>query len=138
MSKSQGNAILLSASPDEIRRAVHLMYTDPNHLRASDPGTVEGNVVFTYLDAFDEDETGVAALKAHYQRGGLGDMAVKRRLEAVLQDLLAPIRERRAAYARDPDYVLDVLREGTRRARAITEITLEEVRSGLGLFRLNV
>jgi tryptophanyl-tRNA synthetase len=136
MSKSQGNAILLSASPDEIRRAVHLMFTDPNHLRASDPGTVEGNVVFTYLDAFDEDETGVAALKAHYRRGGLGDMAVKQRLEAMLQNLLAPIRERRAAYARDPDYVLDVLREGTRRARAITETTLEEVRSGLGLFRL--
>ncbi len=136
MSKSQGNAIPLSASPDEIRRAVHLMYTDPNHLRASDPGTIEGNVVFTYLDAFDEDQAGVAALKAHYRRGGLGDMAVKQRLEAILQDLLAPIRERRAAYARDPDYVLDVLREGTRKARAITAATLDEVRSGLGLFQL--
>ena len=136
MSKSQGNAIPLSASPEEIRRAVHLMYTDPNHLRASDPGTIEGNVVFTYLDAFDEDQAGVAALKAHYRRGGLGDMAVKQRLEAILQDLLAPIRERRAAYARDPDYVLDVLRDGTRKARAITAATLEEVRAGLGLFQL--
>jgi tryptophanyl-tRNA synthetase len=136
MSKSRGNAIRLSASPDEIRRAVHLMYTDPNHLRASDPGVVEGNVAFTYLDAFDEDRTGVAALKAHYRRGGLGDRAVKQRLEAVLHDLLAPIRERRAAHARNPEYVLEVLRQGTRRARAITEATLEEVRSGLGLFRL--
>ncbi|MEK0082374.1 tryptophan--tRNA ligase [Benzoatithermus flavus] len=137
MSKSQGNAILLSSSPDEIRQAVQRMYTDPNHLRASDPGTVEGNVVFTYLDAFDEDEAAVAELKARYRRGGLGDMEVKRRLEAVLQDLLAPIRERRAAYARDPAYVLDVLRQGTGRARAVTEATLQEVRAGLGLFRLD-
>lgn len=136
MSKSQGNAIPLSASPEEIRRAVHLMYTDPNHLRASDPGTVEGNVVFTYLDAFDEDQAGVAELKTQYRRGGLGDMAVKQRLEAILQDLLMPIRERRAAYARDPDYVLDVLRDGARKACAITTATLEEVRAGLGLFRL--
>ena len=136
MSKSQGNAILLSASPDEIRQAVHQMYTDPNHHRASDPGTVEGNVVFTYLDAFDDDEPAVAELKAHYRQGGLGDMAVKRRLEIILQELLAPIRERRAVYARDPAYVLELLRTGTRKARAITHATLEEVRSGLGLFLL--
>ncbi len=136
MSKSQGNAILLSASADEIRAAVHRMYTDPNHLRASDPGTVEGNVVFTYLDAFDEDEAAVADLKAHYRRGGLGDMAVKRRLEAVLQALLVPIRERRAAFARHPHDVLDVLREGTRKARTVTLATLDDVRNGLGLFEL--
>ncbi|MBS0246467.1 MAG: tryptophan--tRNA ligase [Proteobacteria bacterium] len=137
MSKSQGNALLLSASPDEIKRAVHLMYTDPNHLRVSDPGTVEGHVVFTYLDAFDEDEQAVADLKAQYRRGGLGDKVVKARLEALLQDLLAPIRERRAALARDPDSVLDVLRDGTAKARAITRATLEEVREGLGIFRLS-
>src|SRR6516164_4450096 len=96
MSKSQGNAILLSAEPEAIREAVHRMYTDPNHIRASDPGTVEGNVVFTYLDAFDESEAEVVELKACcYRRGGLGDMAVKRRLEAILQRLLAPIRGRR-------------------------------------------
>ena len=136
MSKSQGNALLLSASPDDIRRAVHLMYTDPNHLRVSDPGTVEGNVVFTYLDAFDPDADAVAALKAHYRRGGLGDKVVKARLEALLQDLLAPIRERRAALARAPEVVLDVLRDGTAKARAITQATLEEVREGLGIFRL--
>lgn len=138
MSKSQGNALLLSSSPEDIKRAVHQMYTDPNHVRASDPGTVEGNVVFTYLDAFDADEQGVAELKAHYRRGGLGDMAVKRRLEALLQDLLAPIRERRAHYALDLGYVMDVLRAGTTEAHAITQLTLEEVREGLGLFRLGL
>jgi tryptophanyl-tRNA synthetase len=136
MSKSLGNAVALSAAPDEIRSAVHRMYTDPNHLRASDPGTVEGNVAFTWLDAFDPDEDGVAELKAHYRRGGLGDMAVKQRLEGVLQELLAPIRARRADCARYPDYVLDVLREGTRKARAITQATLDEVRDALGIFRL--
>ncbi|AXK81927.1 tryptophan--tRNA ligase [Pseudolabrys taiwanensis] len=136
MSKSQGNALPLSAAPDEIKRAVHQMYTDPNHVRVSDPGSVEGNVVFTYLDAFDPDEDGVADLKARYRRGGLGDMAVKARLEVLLQDLLAPIRQRRAALARDPDFVFDVLRDGTRTARAITQATLEEVREGLGLFEL--
>ena len=135
MSKSQGNAILLE--PEAIREAVHRMYTDPNHIRASDPGTVEGNVVFTYLDAFDENEADLAELKTRYRRGGLGDMTVKRRLEAILQRLLAPIRERRAAYASKPEYVLDVLQEGTKKARAITQSTLVELRSGLGLFRLN-
>jgi tryptophanyl-tRNA synthetase len=137
MSKSQGNAILLSAKPEAIREAVHRMYTDPTHLRASDPGTVEGNVVFTYLDAFDENDADVAELKTRYRRGGLGDMAVKRRLEAILQGLLAPIRERRAVYARKPEYVFDVLRKGTKKARAITQSTLIELRSGLGLFRLD-
>ena len=96
MSKSQGNAILLSAEPEAIREAVRRMDTDPNHLRASDPGTVEGNVVFTYLDAFGENEAEVAELKARYRRGGIDDIAVKRRLEVILQVLLAPIRERRA------------------------------------------
>jgi tryptophanyl-tRNA synthetase len=137
MSKSQGNAMLLSAEPEAIREAVRRMYTDPNHLRANDPGTVEGNVVFTYLDAFDENEADFAELKTRYRRGGLGDLAVKRRLEAILQGLLAPIRERRAVYARKPEYVLDVLREGTKKARAITKSTLAELRSGLGLFRLD-
>jgi tryptophanyl-tRNA synthetase len=136
MSKSQGNAILLSAEPEAIREAVHRMYTDPNHIRASDPGTVEGNVVLTYLDAFDENEADLAELKTRYRCGGLGDMAVKRRLEAILQGLLAPIRERRAAYAGKPEYVLDVLQEGTKKARAVTQSTLVELRSGLGLFKL--
>jgi tryptophanyl-tRNA synthetase len=138
MSKSQGNAIALSASSREICEAVRRMFTDPLHLRASDPGHVEGNVVFTYLDAFDEDRAAVDALKAHYRRGGLGDAEVKRRLNDVLQALLEPIRERRAAFSRDHDYVLDILRDGTLEARQRTQATLDEVRDALGLFRLAV
>jgi tryptophanyl-tRNA synthetase len=137
MSKSQGNAIPLSASPDQIRDAVRRMYTDPNHLRASDPGTVEGNVVFTYLDAFDEDRSAVEDLKERYRRGGLGDAAVKRHLEEVLQALLAPIRRRREELARDVGYVLDILRAGTAKAREVTQATLDEVRMSLGLFTLD-
>ncbi|HEX2885313.1 tryptophan--tRNA ligase [Vineibacter terrae] len=134
MSKSHGNAIALSAAPEAIRDAVRRMYTDPNHLRAADPGSVEGNVVFTYLEAFDEDREAVVALKAHYRRGGLGDVAVKRRLDDILQALLAPIRERRAALARDPGHVLRVLRAGTLEARERTQATLDEIRHALGLF----
>jgi len=136
MSKSQGNAIPLTASPQDISEAVRRMFTDPNHLRASDPGNVDGNVVFTFLDAFDEDRAALEDLKAHYRRGGLGDIAVKRRLDHILQALLAPIRERRAVLARDPDYVRDVLRQGTSKARQLTQATLDEVRDALGLFRL--
>jgi len=136
MSKSQGRAIFLSASPDQIREAVRQMYTDPTHIRAADPGTVEGNVVFTYLDAFAEAPDMVDDLKARYRQGGVGDSVVKRDLDAVLQALLAPIRERRARYAADPGYVMDLLRQGTFRARERTQATLEEVRSALGLFSL--
>lgn len=136
MSKSQGNAISLTASDAEIAAAVQRMYTDPNHLRVSDPGQVEGNVVFTYLDAFDPDTAAVAELKAHYRKGGLGDMPLKRRLTSILQATLAPIRERRTALARDPDFIMDVLRTGTARSREVTERTKQEVFAGLGLFRL--
>jgi len=136
MSKSLGNAIPLSASPDEIRHAVRQMYTDPNHLRASEPGVVEGNVVFTYLDAFCEDSALVDDLKSRYRQGGLGDMVVKRELEEVLQTLIRPIRERRAQFAADPAYVMNLLREGTTKAVERTQNTLEEVRSALGLFKL--
>ena len=133
MSKSQGNAILLSASPDDIRNAVRRMYTDPAHLCATDPGKVEGNVVFTYLDAFDEDRPAVEELKARYRKGGLGDVAVKRRLEDLLQDVLAPIRVRREQFGRDPGFVIDMLRQGTRTARERTQATLDELRRALGL-----
>jgi len=136
MSKSQGNAIPLSATPDEIRDAVRRMFTDPNHLRASDPGCVEGNVVFTYLDAFDNEQAVVADLKDRYRRGGLGDSVVKERLDNVLQALLAPIRERRRALARDPGYVISIVKEGTLRSRELTNSTLKEVRTALGLFML--
>jgi tryptophanyl-tRNA synthetase len=134
MSKSQGNSIPLSSSPDAIRDAVKRMYTDPNHLRASDPGTVEGNVVFTYLDAFDPDRATVERLKAEYRAGGLGDMVVKRRLEEQLQALIAPMRERREQLARDPAYVFEVMRTGTRRAQEVTQGTLDEVRRALSTF----
>lgn len=136
MSKSGGNAIRLSASSDEIRAAVRAMFTDPNHLRVEDPGRVEGNVVFTYLDAFDPDEAEVENMKAHYRRGGLGDSKIKARLEDVLQNLIAPIRERRAAFASDPGYVVDIIKAGTEAAREVTEQTKREVVEGLRLFTL--
>jgi tryptophanyl-tRNA synthetase len=136
MSKSAGNAIPLSASPDDIRAAVRAMYTDPDHLRVEDPGKVEGNVVFAYLDAFDPDAATVEDLKARYRRGGLGDAVVKRRLEEVLEALLEPIRERRRELARNPGYVLDVIRRGTEGARAVTAATMSDLRDGLGMFSL--
>ncbi|MFG9715377.1 hypothetical protein ACEP5R_32160, partial [Pseudomonas aeruginosa] len=97
-----------------------------------------GNVVFTYLDAFDEDREAIAELKAHYRRGGLGDMVLKRRLISVLQTLLAPIRERRLTLAQDRDYLMDVLQTGARIGREITEATKEEVMDALGTFRLDL
>jgi tryptophanyl-tRNA synthetase len=136
MSKSGGNAIALSASPDEIAAAVKAMFTDPNHLRVEDPGQVEGNVVFAYLDAFDEDRSTLEELKAQYRRGGVGDSKIKRRLEDILQALIAPTRERRTQLAKDPAYVLDVIRRGTEKARSRTEATKREVVEGLGLFML--
>jgi tryptophanyl-tRNA synthetase len=133
MGKSLGNALALSASPDEIRAAVKRMYTDRHHLRVQDPGQVEGNVVFAYLDAFDPDPAAVAELKAHYRRGGLADTTVKRRLEEVLLEHLAPIRARRERFMRDPDAVRAVLREGCERARSVAAQTVAEVRRALGL-----
>jgi tryptophanyl-tRNA synthetase len=133
MGKSLGNAIYLSDSADEVRRKVMAMYTDPNHLRASDPGTVEGNPVFAYLDAFDPDGATLEELKAHYRRGGLGDVVVKRRLADVLESVLAPIRARRAEFAGDPGAVMALLREGTARGRAVAAETLDEVRRAMQL-----
>lgn len=136
MSKSAGNAILLSDGPDEIRRKVMAMFTDPEHLRVADPGKVDGNVVFAMLDAFDPAKDEIADLKTHYQRGGLGDMALKRRLEPILQEAIRPIRERRELLAKDRAYLLEVLREGTRRAQQRTQITLSDVRSAFELLNL--
>lgn len=133
MSKSMGNSIPLGASPDDIRQAVKMMFTDPNHLRVNDPGQVEGNVVFAFLDAFDGNAAEVAELKAHYQRGGLGDMAIKRRLEDILQALLAPIRARRDEYAADPAQVMDILKQGTQKAREAAGRTLEQVKAAMGI-----
>jgi tryptophanyl-tRNA synthetase len=128
-SKSLGNAIALSASDDEIRAKVNAMYTDPHHVRASDPGEVDGNVVFAYLNAFDDDRAAVADLEARYRRGGLGDVSVKRRLVDVLSATIAPMRERRALLARDPAAVLDIIRDGTAVARFTASDVLRDVRA---------
>jgi tryptophanyl-tRNA synthetase len=133
MSKSLGNAISLSATSGEITKAVNRMFTDPGHLRVEDSGQVEGNVVFTFLDAFEPDRLALAELKAHYQRGGLADSVLKRRLDGHLQDLLAPIRESRQHFAKDRGEVLRMLRTGTYRAREVAAQTLGEVKASLGL-----
>jgi len=127
-SKSLGNAIALSASPDEVRDKVRAMFTDPGHVRVSDPGRVEGNVVFAYLDAFDGRREEVEALKQRYREGGLGDILLKRRLEEVLQALLEPIRSRRALLARDPATVLAIIRSGSERAHSVAASVLADVR----------
>ncbi len=133
MSKSLGNVINLGASADEVSKAVKKVYTDPLHLKIEDPGHVKGNIAFTYLDAFDTDKAAVAELKAHYMRGGLADSIVKKRLEAVLQEMLEPIRTRRAELAEDKGYILQLLREGTEQAREVAANTMDEVKAALGL-----
>ncbi len=138
MSKSLGNSITISASPDEIKKAVQKMYTDPNHLRVEDPGQVEGNVVFTYLDIFDPDQNELAELKAHYQRGGLGDMVLKRRLIDILVEHFAPAREKRAELEQDKQYVLDLLNKNGEKMRDIAADTLSEVRHAIGLGNLTL
>lgn len=133
MSKSLGNTINLGASAAEITAAVKMVYTDPLHLRVADPGHLEGNVAFIYLDAFDPDREGLQAMKEHYVRGGLGDSVVKKRLEGILQDMLAPIRARREEFAKDKGQVMQILREGTAKAREVAAQTTDEVRRALGL-----
>jgi tryptophanyl-tRNA synthetase len=127
-SKSLGNAIALSASPNEISEKVRAMFTDPAHVRVSDPGHVEGNVVFAYLEAFDPRHDEVLELEQRYRVGGLGDVALKRRLEEVLQSLLEPLRSRRELLARDPDSVLAMIHAGTERARPVVAAVLADVR----------
>ncbi|MGF6569788.1 tryptophanyl-tRNA synthetase [Paraburkholderia fungorum] len=133
MSKSLGNSIPLGATPDEISQAVKNMYTDPNHLRVADPGQVEGNVVFSFLDAFEPDTAKVDEMKEHYRRGGLGDSVVKRALNERLQEMLTPIRERRREFEADRGAVLEILRQGTLRAREVAAATVSEVKAALGL-----
>ncbi|NDO74804.1 tryptophan--tRNA ligase [Shewanella sp. SE1] len=133
MSKSLGNTIELGMSSDELKQAVFSMYTDPNHLRVEDPGRVEGNAVFSYLDAFHPDKPLVAELKAHYRRGGLGDMKCKRILNDCLQELLAPMRERRRQALADKGQLLAILQKGTEEARAISDAVLQDVKAAMGL-----
>ena len=142
MSKSLGNCIYLKDSADEVEKKVKSMFTDPDHLRVSDPGKVEGNTVFTYLDAFCREEhfgrylpdyPNLDELKAHYRRGGLGDMKVKKFLAAVLQETLEPIRQRRAEFEKDIPGVIDILRRGTEVAREAGAQTMAEVRRAMRL-----
>ncbi|KJF82260.1 tryptophan--tRNA ligase [Photobacterium angustum] len=133
MSKSMGNAITLGADSKQISQAVKSMYTDPNHLRVEDPGNIEGNVVFTYLDAFHPDQNYVTELKEHYQRGGLGDGTTKKVLEACLQDLITPIRQRREEYLNDKAYLVEVLKKGTEKANQETQLVLHDVKGAFGL-----
>lgn len=133
MSKSLNNGIYLSDSEDEIMKKVMSMYTDPNHIHVEDPGQVEGNVVFTYLDVFDEDKEKVQELKDHYRRGGLGDVKIKRYLNEVLQAHLKPIRERRLELAKDPEYVMSLLQAGSQDAEKVAAGTLDEVKQAMGI-----
>lgn len=140
MSKSLGNCIYLSDSADEVEKKVKSMYTDPTHIKVSDPGKLEGNTVFTYLDAFSRPEhferylpdyPNLDELKAHYTRGGLGDMKVKKFLAAVMQEELAPIRERRKEFEKDIPAVYDILKKGCEVAREAAAQTMSEVRSAM-------
>lgn len=137
MSKSLGNAIYLSDDADTVHKKVMSMYTDPTHIKVSDPGHVEGNTVFTYLDIFDPDKEQVAKLKEQYRAGGLGDVKIKRYLNEVLEAELAPIRQRRADFAANIDYVDRVLKEGSARANQVANQTLKEVRDAIGINYFN-
>jgi tryptophanyl-tRNA synthetase len=133
MSKSLGNAILLSDEPDTVRQRVMQMYTDPNRLRATDPGTVEGNPVFIYHDAFNADRAEVEDLKTRYREGRVGDVEVKRRLHAALEAFLAPLRERRREWEARPAVVEEILMAGNDVMRRIGGDTLARVRDAMGM-----
>jgi tryptophanyl-tRNA synthetase len=133
MSKSLGNAIYLSDPQDVVIKKVKGMYTDPLHIKVEDPGNVEGNPVFAYLDAFDPCPAEVQELKEHYRRGGLADSVVKKRLIDVLDFFLSPIRQRRKQFEQDPAYVLKTLHEGTLYTQSVASSTLQEVRSAMML-----
>lgn len=133
MSKSLGNAIYISDEADVVKKKIMSMYTDPNHIKVSDPGKVEGNTVFTYLDAFCKDKEEVYSMKERYKQGGLGDVKVKRYLNEVLQAELEPIRKRRSEYEKDLDYVYKILREGSIKAREVASKTTKEVREAIGI-----
>lgn len=133
MSKSLGNTIYLSDDEDTLRKKVMSIYTDPHHIHVEDPGQVEGNIVFTYLDIFDPDKEKVQELKDHYRHGGLGDVKIKRYLFDVLDAELAPIRKRRAEFAKDIPAVYDMLKKGSEKANEVANQTLHEVKEAMGL-----
>ncbi|MBQ6887556.1 MAG: tryptophan--tRNA ligase [Lachnospiraceae bacterium] len=140
MSKSLGNCIYLADTADDVRKKIMSMYTDPTHLQVSDPGHIEGNTVFTYLDAFCKDEhferylpeyANLDELKAHYQRGGLGDVKVKKLLNNVMQEELEPIRNRRKEYEKDIPEIYNILKKGSEKAREEAAQTLSEVKNAM-------
>ena len=145
MSKSLGNTINLKDEPDVIKQKVMSMYTDPNHIHIEDPGQVEGNVVFTYLDAFSNDEQ-IASLteyktlnemKEHYKKGGLGDVKIKKVLNEVLQQLLAPFRDKRKIYENDKGQVMQILKSGSDKMLQVAQSTLDNVRTKMGINYFN-
>lgn len=140
MSKSLGNCIYLADTEEEVKRKVMSMYTDPDHIRVEDPGKLEGNTVFTYLDAFVREEyfaeylpdyANLDELKAHYKRGGLGDVKVKKFLNNVMQEELAPIREKRKELEKDIPYVYEVLKKGSQAAEGVAAETLDAVKKSM-------
>ena len=131
MSKSLNNGIYLADSFEEMREKVMKMYTDPEHIRVEDPGKIEGNVVFAYLDIFAEDKEKVAEMKANYQKGGLGDVAVKKYLIEEMDKILKPIREKRAELEKNPEIIYEILRKGSLEAEKIAAQTLKEVKQAM-------
>lgn len=131
MGKSLDNGIYLSDSYEEISKKVMNMYTDPKHIHVEDPGTVEGNVVFTYLDIFDTDKEELKDLKKQYKKGGLGDVVIKKRLIDVLEKTISPIRTKREELAKNPEEIMKILEDGTQRARATAKETMAEVKKAL-------
>jgi tryptophanyl-tRNA synthetase len=130
-SKSLNNAIFLSDPSSVIREKVYSMFTDPDHIKVSDPGRVDGNVVFTYLDAFYEEKEEIASLKERYTRGGLGDMVLKSLLNDVLQKKMKPIREKRESLSKK--VLLEICFEGTRKAKGVAQATLDDVKKAMGI-----
>ena len=131
MSKSLNNGIYLADSFEEMHAKVMKMYTDPEHIRVEDPGKIEGNVVFAYLDVFAEDKEKVAEMKAHYQKGGLGDVAVKKYLIEEMDKVLKPIREKRAELEKNPEMIYEILKKGSLKAEKIAAQTLKEVKRAM-------
>lgn len=127
-SKSLGNAIYLDDSLKEIEKKVMMMYTDSGHIHVNDPGKIEGNVVFTYLNIFDQKKSEVEKLKEHYRRGGLGDVEIKKRLIGVLENVIAPIRTKRREFTENPEFIEKLLREGTAKTRKVAKETMRKVR----------
>ena len=141
MSKSIGNCIYLSDSSEDVKKKIMSMYTDPDHIKIDDPGKVEGNMVFTYLDVFSNDElikkyseyNNLDEMKEHYKKGGLGDVKIKNILFNIMEEILTPIREKRKYYEENINEVKLILEKGTKKAREKANKTLKEVKNAIGI-----